>query len=86
MVQIVYLQFNIINMFMYRIKVIIYRQFIIKKICINKSTPRKPTIWRTVFPKPKTNFLPTVVTIFFISNKTCYTYFKWRNCRGKRLL
>ena len=42
----------------------------LKTICINKSVPRKPTMRSMEFPKPRTNFLPTVVTIFFISNNT----------------
>ena len=40
-----------------------------KETYINESVSIKPTIQSAGFPKPKTNFLPTVVTIFFISNK-----------------
>ena len=63
----------------------VYHQFIVKEICINKNVSRKPAIRSTGFSKPKTNYLPTVVTIFFVSNKTRYSYFMWRNCRGRLL-
>ena len=48
-----------------------------KKKCINKSVPRISKIWCTGFLKSKTNFLPTMLTISFIRNKTRYGYFKW---------
>ena len=69
-----------------RLQKAIYYQLIISKIYINKSARRKPTIWSTVLAKPKTNFIPTVENILFISNKTCYSYFKLQSYRGKRLL
>ena len=56
-----------------------YRQFVIwKKICI-----KKPIIRIAGFLKSKTNFWTTVVSIFFMNNKTRFSYCRWRNCRGK---
>ena len=57
-----------------------------EKYASKKCDPGKPTNRTAGFPKPKAHFLLTVVTTFFSSNKTRYSYFKWRNCRGKRLL
>ena len=59
----------------------IYHQLIIKKICVKKNVLRKPLIRSSGFPKSKTNFLPTVVTISFISNKTRHSYSKWAKKR-----
>ena len=52
-----------------------------QKICVNKNVLRKPLIRSSGFPKSKTNFLPTVVTISFISNKTRHSYSKWAKKR-----
>ena len=52
----------------------IYHQFSIKKIWVNKNVLRKPVVRCPGFPKPKINFLPIVVTNFFISKKTRHSY------------